>query len=107
METRRVTIQNVSIGSAAKVGAVLTGLLMTIFGLFIVVLPGLMGASFMAMMMGDQAGSSFGVGLIGSLIAYVFLIVLYTILGGIGFAIYALLYNIVAGIVGGIEMDLS
>ncbi len=107
METRRVTIKNVSIGSAFKVGAVLSGLLMTVFGLLFIVLPGLMGASLMGMMMEDQAASGFGVGLLGSLVAYVFAIVLYTIFGGIGFAIYALLYNIVAGIVGGIEMDLS
>lgn len=111
METRRVTINRVSVGSAFKVGALLTGLLMAVFGLLFIVLPSLMGASLLALMLQDPAAADalggLGVGLVGGLVIYVFAIVIYTILGGIMFAIQALLYNIVAGIVGGIEMDLS
>jgi len=42
-----------------------------------------------------------------SLIVYVLGIVLYWILDGIGFAIEAWLYNIVAGWIGGLEVELS
>lgn len=107
METRRVTIRNVSIGSAFKVGAILSGLIMAVFGLLFIVLPSLLGASLLAVLMEEQGMGGLGAGLVGGLIGYVVLIVVYTIFGGIGFAIYALLYNIVAGIVGGLEMDLS
>lgn len=102
------TIRRITIGSAFKVGAVLSALLFLIFGFFILLLPGLFGASLMGSLMGDQGGmGAFGMGAGASIILYLVGTVAYAILGGIGFAIEAFFYNIVAGIVGGIEIELS
>ena len=102
------TIHRVTISSAFKVGAVLSALLFLIFGFSLLLLPGLFGASVLGAFMGDQGGmGAFGMGAGVSFILYLVGIVVYAILGGIGFAIEAWFYNIVASIVGGIEIELS
>ncbi|NOZ73477.1 MAG: hypothetical protein GXP38_16510 [Chloroflexi bacterium] len=102
------TIRRITISSAFKVGAVLCGLLFLIFGFFFFLLPGLFGASLIGAIMGDQGGmGAFGMGAGTSILLYLVGIVVYAVLGGIGFAIEAFFYNIVAGIVGGIEIELS
>ncbi len=102
------TIRHISVSSAFKVGAVLTALVFAVLGFFVVFLPSLFGASLLGAMLGNQGGgSAFGTGLIGGIILYVLGIVVYAILGGIGGAIDAWLYNVVAGWVGGLEIDLS
>ena len=74
----------------------------------LLLLPGLFGASVLGAFMGDQGGmGAFGMGAGVSFILYLVGIVVYAILGGIGFAIEAWFYNIVASIVGGIEIELS
>jgi len=101
-------IHRITIGSAFRVGVVLSALLFIIFGFFFLLLPGLFGASLLGALMGDQGGmGAFGMGAGTSIVLYVVGIVVYAILGGIGFAIEAFFYNIVAGIVGGIEIELS
>ncbi|MGB0387138.1 MAG: DUF3566 domain-containing protein [Ardenticatenaceae bacterium] len=109
METSRLTIRNISIGSAFKVGAVLSALIFALLGIFIIILPGFLGASLLGAMLEESNGaaSGFRIGLVGSVFAYGVGTVLYAIFGGIAFAIYALFYNIVAALVGGIEIDLS
>jgi len=102
------TIRRISIGSAFKVGLVLCALVFAVLGVFVIVLPGLFGASLLGAMMGDQGGmSAFGVSFATSVIIYLAGIVVYGIFGGIVLAIEALLYNIVAGIVGGLEIELT
>ena len=102
------TIRHISVGSAFKVGAVLTGLVFIVIGFFVVLLPALFGASLLGAMLGNQGGgSAFGTGLISGVIIYILGIIVYAIIGGISGAIDAWLYNIVAGWVGGLEIDLS
>ncbi len=102
------TLRRIAVGSAFKVGAALSALLFAVLGFFVVLLPGIFGASILGALLRDQGGGgAFGLGFIGSLIVYVLGIVLYWILGGIGFAIEAWLYNIVAGWIGGLEVELS
>lgn len=102
------TIRRITISSAFKVGAVLCGLLFLIFGFFFLLLPGLFGASLLGAIMGDQGGmGAFGMGAGTSILLYLVGIIVYAVLGGIVFAIEAFFYNIVAGIVGGIEIELS
>lgn len=102
-------IHSVTIGSAFKVSAVLSALLFAILGIFVILLPGLFGASLLSSIMGGSrdSASAFGVGFVTSIVIYFIGIVVYGVLGGIGGAIDALLYNLVAGIVGGLEIDID
>lgn len=101
------TLHRIAVGSAFKVGAALSALLFAIVGFFVVLLPGIFGASILGALLGREGGGVFGLGFIGSLIVYVLGIVIYWILGGVGFAIEAWLYNIIAGWVGGLQIDIS
>jgi hypothetical protein len=102
------TLRRITVGSAFKVGAALSALLFAVLGFFVVLLPGIFGAGILGALLGDQGGrGAFGLGFVGSLIAYVLGIVIYWIVGGIVFAIEAWLYNIVAGRIGGLQIEIS
>jgi hypothetical protein len=102
------TLRRITVGSAFKVGAALSALLFAVLGFFVVLLPGIFGAGILGALLGDQGGGgAFGLGFIGSLIAYVLGIVIYWIVGGIISAIEAWLYNIVAGWIGGLQIEIS
>ena len=97
-------IRKVNVASAAKVGGTLYALLGLIFGV-IVALISMAGAGFaaaaqqdpaMSGMMGSMLGAMFGVG------AIVFLPIFYGVMGLIFGALIAALYNMVAGIMGGL-----
>ena len=92
------TIHSVTIGSAFWVGAVLSALLFAVFGFFLVLLPGIFGASLLG---GVKGGPVLGV------LAYVIGTVVYGVFGGIIGAVEAFLYNLVAGVVGGLEIDID
>ncbi len=83
--------------------AIFQGALMAAFGLiaglFVLVFGSMLGK-----MGGDQVGA---VGLIGGVGAVIFLPILYGIFGFIGGAIGAFIYNLVAGVVGGIEIEVE
>ncbi|PKO22777.1 MAG: hypothetical protein CVU38_07640 [Chloroflexi bacterium HGW-Chloroflexi-1] len=79
------TLRRIAVGSAFKVGAALSALLFAVLGFFVVLLPGIFGASILGALLRDQGGGG----------------------AGIGFAIEAWLYNIVAGWIGGLEVELS
>ncbi len=108
-EKNRVTIGHISIGSAFKVGVALYALLFAIFGLIGLIFYGLFismaGAA--ASQGTNELLGILGGGFIGGLFAYAFGIFFYGFMGGIFTAISALLYNIVAGFVGGLEVDLE
>ena len=91
-------IQRVSVGQAAK----LLGLLYLVLGLLFAVIFGL----FSSMMPGAAAPSPFfGV---GSRIGFVIVMpLLYGVLGVVFGALTAAFYNLVAGWVGGLEIDLT
>ncbi len=101
------TIRSISIGSAFKVGAVISILLFAVIGGLILLLQLLVGG-----MIGMGAGGREGAGVFGAMagfgiIAYLFGIVIYGIVGGISSALTALIYNIVAGMVGGLQVSLD
>lgn len=106
---QRVQVRYISLGSAFKVGLVLSALLFSIFGLIFIVSAGALGSILGSAMDTSQRQllGGMGAGLVGGIIGYVIGIVVYGIIGGIAFTINAFFYNVVAGIVGGIEIDLS
>ncbi len=90
-------LRSVSVGSAFKMGAILTALFYAVFGLFI-----LMMGSMLSSLMPNGANLA-----AGGLVGYIMMIIFGGIAGGVGGAIYAALYNLVAGWVGGIEVEVA
>jgi hypothetical protein len=99
-------IRRVSVGSAAKLLAVLNALIFAVFGGFMVILT-ILGSMVGVAGGGSDVLGAAGVGIIGTVIFYLVGIVGMLIAGAIGGAIYAFVYNIVASITGGIEVELG
>jgi hypothetical protein len=102
-------IRRVDVASAAKVGGTLYALLGLIFGV-IVALITMAGAGFaaaaqndpeMPRFVGSIIGAMFGVG------AIVALPIFYGVMGLIGGALIAAIYNLVAGLTGGLSLDVD
>ncbi len=94
------TVKRIAPGSAFKVGAVSYAIMGLLFGI-IFALVSMVGG---ALVPASEAGvfrMFFGVG------AIVFLPICYGVIGGIFAAIGAVIYNLVAGWVGGLEVDIS
>jgi hypothetical protein len=90
-----MTLRRIDPASAAKVAGILYALLGVLIGLFMMVFGSFLGGAGA----GDAFGGSFGV-------ASIFIFpVMYGILGLIGGFISAALYNLVAGWVGGVEVE--
>ncbi len=101
-------IRHISAGSVFKVIFVIYALLLATFGCFAVVLPGLLGSSLLGGMMDDRYGlGAIGAGIIGTLISYVVLVVGGSLVPAIVITLSALIYNLVAGWVGGIQVTLQ
>jgi hypothetical protein len=103
-----MTIRRFSVFSVAK----LQGLLAFVIGLLIGVIYGLIfmifGAAISSMMPQSENQAIGGVGsIVGGLVIMIAIPVFYGILGFIGGAIGALVYNLAAGIVGGIRFELE
>jgi hypothetical protein len=97
-----VRVTRIGVLSAAKMYAVLMGFFGLIFGA-ILALVSLLGAGVAAT--SDDGGSALAFGLgIGAVIA---LPIMYGLLGFISGLIGAWIYNVVAGLVGGLEIELS
>ncbi len=100
------TIRSVSVGSAFKVMAVLNALVVGVFGAIGLAIFLLLSV----LMAGSGAEGSLGaagIGVVGSILGYIAMVVSAAIGGGIIGAIYALIYNLVAGITGGIQIELE
>jgi|SRR5262245_29718475 len=104
-----MTIRRVNVASAAKIGGTLYAILGLIFGV-IVALISMAGAGFaaaaqndpeMPRMMASMIGAMFGVG------AIVVLPIFYGVMGLIGGALLAAIYNLVAGFTGGLVVDVE
>jgi hypothetical protein len=108
-----VTVKKIDIGSAFRVGALLTG----IFSLILFIPFTLCQLSLLPALLSDVnisgrgggADSAFfsgisGLGAIGGLLCGV---VIYTVIGGIFAAAYALVYNLVARQFGGLQVQLD
>lgn len=76
----------------------LIGLCLLFFG---TLLGGLFGA------IGDQAGAGLGLGLIGGVGMLIFLPITYAVIGFVAGVVGAAVYNLVAGFVGGIEIEVE
>jgi hypothetical protein len=97
-------LKRIGPGSAFKVGAIVYAFVGLIAGVCMALISMLTGS--LASWGGDAAGArmlGFGLGA-GAIIAAP---IAYGIIGGIGGAISALIYNLVAGWVGGLEVDIS
>ena len=99
------TVKRISPGSALKVGAVVYAF----FGIFVGICTALF--SMMAGSLADLGGgASPGARALGFGLGAAAIIVVpigYGIIGGIGGALGALVYNVAAGWVGGLEVDIS
>jgi len=103
-----VTIRHISAGSAFKVTFVTYLLLLGLMGLLVVVIPGLLGSSLLGGLVDDRYSlGALGGGILGTLVTYVVLVVGGSIGPAIVIALTALIYNLVAGWVGGIRLRLQ
>ncbi len=100
------TIKRIGPGSAFKVGLVTYAILGLVIGAcfaFISMIAGSLGglAGSEASAGAKALGMGFGLG------AIIIMPIMYGILGGIGAAIGAFVYNLAAGWIGGLEIDIS
>ena len=93
-------VKRIAPGSAFKVGLIVYGVMGLIIGLC-VSLFALIGASIVSEAQGGVGGMFFGA------LAVVFFPIFYGIIGGISGALGAVIYNLAAKWVGGLEIDLS
>lgn len=103
------TLRRVTVGSAFKVMAVLSGLIFAVVGFFVVFLPGIFGFGIWSLMAGHPRQFPFaaGLGILGSILIYFLGIIGYAVVGGVVGVIYAAVYNLVAGITGGLQVELK
>ena len=96
----KIVVRRFGVLSVAKIMGVLYALIGLIVGAFISLFA-LVGAAFLSSNSGMGGGASvlFGVG------AIILLPILYGILGFVGGVITAALYNLLAGMIGGIEIE--
>ncbi len=99
--TRMQKIQRIGVFSAARLGGALYAAFGLLFGA-VFSLFSLIGAAASGL-----AGEEGALGLLFGVGAIVILPLVYGLMGFIGMALGALIYNLVAGVVGGIEIELS
>jgi hypothetical protein len=100
------TVKRIGPGSAFKIGLVTYAILGLVLGILMASISGIMGS--LAGTLGQSAvpgARLFGFGM--GLGAIVFFPICYGLIGGVFAAIGALIYNLVAGWVGGLEVDIS
>jgi hypothetical protein len=99
-----MVLRRVGVGSAAKVSGALYAALGLVAALIFAAIS-IVGAGFAAATQADGGpawlGALFGVG------AIVFFPIIYGVMGIVFGALTALLYNVVSGLVGGLEIDLE
>jgi hypothetical protein len=93
-------IKKVGIGSAFKIGAVLSVLLWAVFGLFLLLIS---SQEVMIFQNGQMQQQQIGGGQL--FFTYLCGLPVQAVIGGIGGAIVAFFYNLAAGLVGGIEVE--
>ena len=91
-----VVLKRIGVLSAAK----LEGLLMVIFGLIMGIIFAVFGAAGATLSGFGAFGASVGI------LAIIIMPIFYGIIGFIGGAVGAFLYNLIAGWIGGIELEL-
>lgn len=98
----QLTIRRLGVLSVAKI----QGAIALVFGLIIGVIYGLIIMLFGAALMSQSRGAAGGSIILG-LLAMIGIPIFYGIIGFIGGAISALIYNMAAGIAGGIEIEVE
>lgn len=100
----KMEIKRVGILSLVKI----CGVVMACFGLLIGIIYGLVmmtvGAAMMSM---SDEGPGAGIGIVGGLVMMIVIPVFYGVLGVVIGALYAIIYNVAAGFVGGVELELE
>jgi hypothetical protein len=100
------TVKRIGPGSAFKVGLVTYAILGLVLGIFAASISGIMGSLGGALGQSATPGAKFfGLGM--GLGAVIFFPIGYGLIGGVFAAIGAVIYNLVAGWVGGLEVDIS
>ncbi len=105
----RKEIRSIDPFSAGKVGCLLGALLMAIFGCFFLFLPMAIMPGLMASAAPEQSGALhiLGGGVAGAAIVYILSIIVEAVGIAIVWLVGALIYNLVAKIAGGIEIDVD
>lgn len=106
-----VRIKRVSIGSAFKIGAILSALLWLLSAVFFLFIPALLLVDF-STTAGTSVNGTSSVEFLqfsGASLIFVFLcgVPVYAIFGGLSAALTAFAYNLIAGWVGGLEIELE
>lgn len=113
------TVRRISVGSAAKVGAMVSLLITAVFGLIFLLLYGAFLSIFMDVIQEAAVASSPSgatlrpsdvnfmqtAGIAGLCIGYVIQLIFSAIFGGIGGIIFAIAYNLTARWFGGLEVE--
>lgn len=99
------TLKRIGPGSAFKIGLVTYAILGLIIGICMALFS--MVAGSLGSLAGGEAASARALGFGFGLGAIIVVPVMYGIIGGIAAAIGAVIYNLVAGWVGGLEVDIN
>jgi hypothetical protein len=109
----QTTLKRIDVGSAFRVGMIVTGLLFAIFGILFVGIQAILLTGIASLSEDASASSAtgvtafLGVGVLGLLCFYGIGVVVGAIFGGIQFAIGAFCYNLAANWVGGVKVELE
>jgi Transmembrane domain of unknown function (DUF3566) len=105
-EAYMTTLKRIGPGSAFKIGLITYAVVGLLLGIFMAAISGLMGSLGGALNQSAAPGAKFfGLGM--GFGAIIFFPILYGVIGGVFAALGAVVYNLVAGWVGGLEVDIS
>ena len=99
------TVKRIGPGSAFKIGLVTYAILGLVVGLFVAFISGVVGSLGGALSQAAPGARVLGFGT--GLGAIIFFPICYGLVGGIFAALGAVIYNLVAGWIGGLEVDIS
>ena len=100
------TVKRIGPGSAFKIGLITYAILGLVLGIFAASISAILGSLGGALGQSTVPGARlFGFGM--GLGAIVFFPIFYGLIGGVFAAVGAVIYNLVAGWVGGLEVDIS
>ena len=100
------TVKRIGPGSAFKIGLITYAILGLVLGIFMAGISGIMGSLAGTLSQSAVPGARF-LGFSTGLGAIIFFPIVYGLVGGVFTAIGAVIYNLVAGWVGGLEVDIS